>query len=67
MQEFFNTVGPQMADINYTVYPYKQASEALVKLRQTHLDQLTDKLSERRTHRVISAILAFNASDTAML
>ncbi len=34
------------------------AKEILIQRRQTHLDQLTDKLREERVHRVIEPILA---------
>ena len=37
---------------------YREAREALIQSRATHLDQLTDKLKEPRVHRVISALLA---------
>ncbi|MEZ5535434.1 MAG: AAA-like domain-containing protein [Thiolinea sp.] len=37
---------------------YQAARERLIRSRQTHLDQLTDKLREPRVHQVIAAILA---------
>jgi hypothetical protein len=36
----------------------EQAAERLIRSRQTHLDQLTDKLQEERVRRVIEPILA---------
>jgi hypothetical protein len=41
----------ELADIN-------QAKETLIQRRDTHLDQLTDKLQEPRVQRVIAPILA---------
>lgn len=37
---------------------YQAARERLIRARETHLDQLTDKLKEPRVNRVISAILS---------
>jgi hypothetical protein len=37
---------------------YQAARERLIRSRQTHLDQLADKLREPRIHQVIAAILA---------
>lgn len=37
---------------------YQAARERLIRSRQTHLDQLTDKLRESRVHQVVAAILA---------
>ncbi|WP_027390034.1 AAA-like domain-containing protein [Chrysiogenes arsenatis] len=43
---------------------YMQAREELIQSRATHLDQLTDKLREKRVYNVISAILSqVDASD----
>ena len=39
----------------------KTAREELIQRRDTHLDQLTDKLKEPRVHRVISQILGGDA------
>ncbi len=44
-----------------TVEQYREARERLIQRRDTHLDQLTDKLREERVYRVISAILAGSA------
>ena len=41
-----------------TVDQYREARERLIQRRDTHLDQLTDKLREERVYRVISPILA---------
>ncbi len=41
-----------------TVEMVNQAKERLVSRRETHLDQLVDKLSEERVRRVVGAILA---------
>ena len=41
-----------------TLERYKAARERLIQSRTTHLDQLTDKLSEARVHAVISQILS---------
>jgi hypothetical protein len=41
-----------------TLPDYREAREALIQSRATHLDQLTDKLREPRVHSVISALLA---------
>lgn len=41
-----------------TVEMIKQAKENLILRRETHLDQLTDKLKEERIRRVIEPILA---------
>lgn len=41
-----------------TLEDYWQARESLIQSRTTHLDQLTDKLKEKRVHSVISALLA---------
>ncbi|MCL1849659.1 MAG: AAA-like domain-containing protein, partial [Clostridiales bacterium] len=41
-----------------TLSDYREAREALIQSRATHLDQLTDKLREPRVHSVISAMLA---------
>lgn len=38
-----------------------QAKENLILRRETHLDQLTDKLPEERLRRVIAPILAGDA------
>ncbi|MEZ5476337.1 MAG: hypothetical protein R3E95_02205 [Thiolinea sp.] len=40
-----------------TLERYKAARERLIRSRQTHLDQLTDKLREPRVNRVVEAIL----------
>jgi len=37
---------------------YLTARERLIRSRQTHLDQLADKLREPRIHRVVSALLS---------
>jgi hypothetical protein len=44
-----------------------QAKENLILRRETHLDQLVDKLKEPRVHRVIAPILAGAALSTDML
>lgn len=41
-----------------TLEKYLAARERLIRSRQTHLDQLTDKLREPRIHRVVSALLS---------
>lgn len=41
-----------------TLERYQSARERLIRSRQTHLDQLTDKLREPRVNQVIEAILA---------
>jgi hypothetical protein len=41
-----------------TLDDYDAGREALIQRRDTHLDQLADKLREPRVHRVIAAILA---------
>ena len=41
-----------------TLADYWAARENLIQSRATHLDQLADKLKEKRVHSVISAILA---------
>lgn len=41
----------------------EQAKEILIERRQTHLDQLTDKLREERVRRVIEPILAGGTLD----
>jgi len=46
-----------------TLERYKAARERLIQSRATHLDQLTDKLSEERVKSVILALLA---GETAM-
>ncbi|MEA3466130.1 MAG: ATP-binding protein, partial [Thermodesulfobacteriota bacterium] len=51
--------------IPITLEHYYAARERLIRSRATHLDQLTDKLREKRVHRVISALLA--AGDTASI
>lgn len=40
-----------------------EARDILIQRRQTHLDQLTDKLREARLHRVIAPILAGDTLD----
>jgi len=44
--------------INITLNHYNQAREALIQSRATHLDQLTDKLTEERVRRVIAPLLS---------
>ena len=44
--------------IPITLEKYLAARERLIRSRQTHLDQLTDKLREPRVNQVIGAILA---------
>ena len=41
-----------------TLSDYKEAREALIQSRATHLDQLTDKLQETRVYSVVSELLA---------
>lgn len=41
-----------------TLERYQAARERLIRSRQTHLDQLTDKLREPRVNQVVEAILA---------
>lgn len=41
-----------------TLERYRAARERLIYSRATHLDQLTDKLSEERVHRVVAALLS---------
>jgi hypothetical protein len=45
-----------------TLADYKEAREALIQSRATHLDQLVDKLEEPRVHRVIESILSSDGS-----
>jgi hypothetical protein len=40
-----------------TLTDYKQARESLIQSRATHLDQLADKLKEKRVHNVVQALL----------
>lgn len=49
-----------------TLERYLAARERLIQSRATHLDQLTDKLSEPRVHRVIAAILASEEDPTVV-
>ena len=51
---------PHLKDrtVPITLADYRTAREKLIQDRTTHLDQLTDKLSEERVHRVIAALLA---------
>jgi len=44
-----------------------RARENLIQRRETHLDQLVDKLREPRVHRVIAPILAGEAQSTDLL
>jgi hypothetical protein len=44
--------------VSITLERYQAARERLIRSRQTHLDQLADKLREPRVHQVIAAILA---------
>ena len=53
-------------NIEITLEDYKQGRESLIMSRATHLDQLTDKLREKRVHSVISALLAGNVRDTSI-
>ena len=46
-----------------TVELTQQAKENLIERRETHLDQLTDKLREPRVQRVISRLLSGEAPD----
>ena len=48
--------------ITITLDDYWQARENLIQSRATHLDQLTDKLKEKRVHSVISALLSGSVS-----
>jgi len=41
-----------------------QAKEALIERRDTHLDQLADKLAEERVHRVIAPLLTSEGTRT---
>jgi len=41
-----------------------EAKEALIERRDTHLDQLTDKLAEARVHRVIAPLLTSEGTRT---
>ncbi|MCL1805117.1 MAG: hypothetical protein FWG28_03825 [Clostridiales bacterium] len=41
-----------------TLPDYREAREALIQSRATHLDQLTDKLQEPRIRRVVEAMLS---------
>ncbi|TWI62071.1 AAA domain-containing protein [Desulfobotulus alkaliphilus] len=45
---------------------YFAAREKLIQSRQTHLDQLTDKLREPRVHKVISALLSTDETELLM-
>ena len=48
----------QQRDKEITVEMITQAKENLILRRETHLDQLSDKLEEERVRRVIGPILA---------
>ena len=43
-------------------YAIQDAREQLILRRETHLDQLTDKLQEERVHRVIEPLLSSSAA-----
>lgn len=49
--------------ITITLEDYWQARETLIRSRATHLDQLTDKLQEKRVHQVIAALLSSHEGD----
>ena len=44
--------------VHISLERYQAARERLIRSRQTHLDQLADKLREPRVHHVVAAILA---------
>ena len=50
--------------IPVTLTDYKQARESLIQSRTTHLDQLADKLKEKRVRNVIQALMV--GEDTAL-
>ena len=58
----FNTAGPVRPDWHYCLpldeRDVFEAREALILRRETHLDQLTDKLREPRVRRVIEPLLS---------
>ncbi|TAN46785.1 MAG: ATP-binding protein [Methylococcaceae bacterium] len=45
-----------------TLERYQAARERLIRSRATHLDQLTDKLKEKRVHRVMAPLLQSEGS-----
>ena len=49
-------------NVPITLERYKAARERLIQSRATHLDQLTDKLSEPRVRGIVAAILEGEAS-----
>jgi len=49
-----------------TLTDYRAGREVMIQRRDTHLDQLADKLREPRVHRVISALLAGDVELTAI-
>jgi hypothetical protein len=60
---------PEGKDRNRTITPdlVIQAKENLILRRETHLDQLTDKLKEERVRRVIEPILAGDSFESGFL
>lgn len=57
----------QDVSMSITVAHVNQAKEVLIERRQTHLDQLTDKLREERVRAVIEPILAGDVLDAVPL
>jgi len=57
----FKMVQNRDPSVRLTEEMVAQARENLIQRRETHLDQLTDKLREPRVHRVIAPILAGEA------
>ncbi len=51
---------PHLSDrrVPVTLEDYRTTREELIQSRATHLDQLTDKLKERRVHQVMAMILS---------
>ena len=49
-----------------TVEMIEQAKENLIQRRETHLDQLADKLREPRVHRVISRLIGGDTPDDTL-
>jgi len=54
----FNMVENRDRNKNITVAAYQEAKERLILRRDTHLDQLVDKLQEERVKRIIQPILS---------
>jgi hypothetical protein len=62
---FKNKIGRNRS-VTITREMVKEAGEILIQRRETHLDQLTDKLKEERVRRVITPILNRESEITAI-